>query len=244
MYTKANTRTRLLFSLVAIVLSQSISNRVIAQTSVEGNSFDKTVRMYDENGRPLTNAAVEAQGTPYFLAKWKTGAIRLTDSRVFTGVLLKLDLEQQEVHYKRADGTDIDIQPGQVKQMTITDTIAGVLKIYPFLCGFPPIDNQTETSFYLLLDSGRVCLLESLRKKLYQEKNAYAANFVKEYRMYNDFYVVSDGKLIRIKKDLKFFQQLTSDKQAQINDYLTKNKVSFKSLDDIQRLIHYDTAGP
>jgi hypothetical protein len=239
MYTKANTITRLVLSFAAIVLWQGLFNPVTAQSSIEGNNFDKTIRMYDENGRPLTNAAIDAQGTPYFLSNWKMGAIRLTDSRVFTAVPLKLDLEQQEVHYKRADGTDIDIQPGQVKQITITDTIAGILKTYQFLSGLPPIDNQTETSFYLLLDSGRVSLLESLRKKLYQEKNAYAANFVKEYRMYNDFYVVSDGKLVRIKKDLKFFQQVTSDKQAQISDYLTKNKVSFKSLDDIQRLIHY-----
>ena len=223
--------------LAAFILQ--INTPAAAQTSgIEDNNFDKTIRIYDPTGKPMRNSALDAAGSPLFLPNWKQGWLRLGDGRVFT-VPLRLDLEQQEVHYRRSDGTDVDVEPGQIKGMGIIDTISGNPVQYQFLSGFPAIDNQTETSFYLLLDSGRVSLLESLRKKIYQDRNAYAANFVKEYRLYTDLYVVAGGKMIRIKKDEKFFRQLTKDKQAQMDDYLSKNKVSFKSVDDIRQLIHY-----
>jgi hypothetical protein len=224
---------------IAAFFLQAISNPVAAQSVIEDNNFDKTIRIYDANGRAMANPAIEAVGSPLFLPNWKLGWIRLADSRVFTAVPLRFDLEQQEVHYKRADGTDVDVQSGQIKQMAITDTIAGAPVVYEFLSGFPPIDNQTETSFYLVLDSGRVSLLESLRKKIFQDKNAYAGSFVKEYRLYSDLYVVINGKLIRIKWDAKFFRGLTRDKQMQMDDFLNKNTVSFKSDEDIRKFIHF-----
>lgn len=233
------TKKALLSFLFGAFFLQAISIPVAAQSVIEGNNFDKTIRIYDANGRAMTNPALDAAGSPLFLPNWKLGWIRLADNRVFTAVPLKLDLEQQEVHYKRADGTDIDVQSGQIKQMAITDTIAGAPVVYEFLSGFTPIDDQTETSFYLLLDSGRVTLLESLRKKIFQEKNAYAGNFVKEYRLYNELYVVSNRKMIRIKWDAKFFRGLTRDKQTQMDDFLKTNTVSFKSDEDIRKFIHF-----
>lgn len=238
------TNKTFLFLLFGALILHSIFNPVAAQSVIEGNNFDKTIRIYDANGRAMTNSSIDVAGSPLFLSNWKLGWIRLIDDRVFTAIPLRLDLEQQEVHYKRADGTDIDVQPGQVKQMGILDTIAGSPVVYLFVSGFPPIDNQTETSFYLVLDTGRVSLLESLRKKLFQEKDAYAGNFVKEYRLYNDFYVVSGGKMVRVKRDAKFFRELTNDKQVQMDDYLKKNNVSFKSMDDIRKLVHYYNALP
>lgn len=226
--------------ILGFLLLQVICFPGYSQTSpIESNNFDKTIRIYDESGHPLKNAAIEAVGTPLFLPNWKLGWIRLADNRVFTAVPLKLDLEQQEVHYKRADGTDIDVQPGQIRQMAIVDTIAGTPVLYQFLSGFEAIDNQTETSFYLVLDTGRVILLESLRKKLFQEKNAYAASFVKEYRLYNDLYIVSSGKMIRVKRDAKFFQRLTKDEQTRMDDFAEKNKITFKSEEEIRKYIDY-----
>jgi hypothetical protein len=233
------TKKTLQYLFFAAFFLQASSNPVAAQSVIEGNNFDKTIRIYDADGRAMRNPGIDATGSPLFLPNWKLGWIRLADNRVFTAVPLRLDLEQQEVHYKRADGTDVDVQSGQIKQMAITDTIAGAPVVYEFLSGFPPIDNQTETSFYLQLDSGRVSLLESLWKKIIQDKNAYAGSFVKEYRLYNELYVVSNGKMIRIKWDAKFFRGLTRDKQTQMDDFLNKNTISFKSEEDIRKFIHF-----
>jgi len=198
------------------------------------------VSLYDVNGHPMVNPALETQGSPLFVVKWNLGWIRLADGRFFIGVPLELDLEKQEVHYKRSDGTEIEVEPGQVRQLAIMDTIAGKAVTFQFACGFAPIDNQSETNFYLLLDSGKVCFLESMRKKVYQEKDGYSVgNTRREFKLYDEFYVYNQGKMTRIKKDTKFFLELTNDKHDQMNDYLNKNKVSFRSMEDIRQFIHY-----
>ncbi len=45
--------------------------------------------------------------------------------------------------------------------------------------------------------------------------------------------------MTRIKRDSRFFLELTFDKHDQMEDYLTKNKVSFRSAEDIRQFIHY-----
>ncbi len=138
------------------------------------DDFQHKFNLYNVDGHPIGNETVETQGSPLFFANWKLGWIRLADSRFFPGIPIKLDLEKQQVHYKRTDGNDIEVEPGEVKELLILDTIAGATVVYQFACGYKPIDNQSATSFYLILDSGRVSFLESMRKKIYREKDEFS----------------------------------------------------------------------
>jgi len=229
----------LLIFFASIFLLQTISCQVHGQSPPNFVQNDNGVALYDVNGHPIVNPAVETEGFPLFLPKWKLGWLRLADNRLFPGVPLELDLERQKVYYKRPDGTVIEVEAGQVKDLALQDTIAGSIVAYQFACGFPSIDNQSATSFYLVLDTGRVAFLESMRKRLYQEKDEFGGNDKREYRIYTDFYVFYRGKIARIKKDPDFFLTLTSDKHDQMQDYLKKNTVSFKSTEDIRKFVHY-----
>jgi len=203
------------------------------------DDFQHKINLYDVNGRPIGNEAVETKGSPLFVTKWKLGWIRLANGSFFPGVPLKLDLEKQIAHYRRADGSDIEVAPGQVKELVMIDTIAGSTVVYRFVCGFQPIDNQSETNFYLLLDSGRVSIMESMRKVFKQDKDDFSGETHKEYKLYDDFYVFSAGKMTRIRRYPKFFLELTNEKKGQMDDYLQKTKVSFRSIEDIRRFIRY-----
>jgi len=242
----ANSRRRSRWAQVLVVLLAGIFLLGTSSCPVLGQEPPKidessrgSIIMYDVNGHPIVNSAAEPKGSPLFLPTWKLGWLRLADNQFFPGVALELDLERQKVYYKRPDGSEIQVEQGQVKALAILDTIAGSIVVYQFACGFQPLDNQTETSFYLMLDSGRMTFLESMRKRFYQEKDEFGGNDTKEYRLYNDFYVFYGGKITRVKKDIKFFLELTSDKHDQMDDYLKKNKVSFKSPEDIRKFIHY-----
>ena len=203
------------------------------------DDFQHKIILYDVDGHPIGGEAIGTKGSPLLSTKWNLGWILRADGRLLPGLPLRLDLEKQIVHYKRADGNDIEVEPGQVKEIAMIDTLSGVDVAYRFICGFPPIDNQSETSFYLLLDSGKVSLLESIRKVFKQDKNDFSGETNKEYTIYNDFYVVSNGKMTRIKKNSRFFLELTSDKRPQMEEYLQKTKVSFKSIEDIRQFIHF-----
>jgi hypothetical protein len=242
----ANSRRRSRWAQVLVVLLAGIFLLGTSSCPVLGQEPPKidessrgSIIMYDVNGHPIVNSAAEPKGSPLFLPTWKLGWLRLADNQFFPGVALELDLERQKVYYKRDDGSIIQVESGQVKALAIRDTVAGATVAYQFVCGYQPIDNQSETSFYLLLDSGRITFLESMRKRYYQEKDELGGNDQREYRTYNDFYVFYQGKITRIKKDIKFFQELTSDKHDQMADYLKKNNVSFRSDEDVRQFIHY-----
>jgi hypothetical protein len=222
----------LLQGIPRVVRSQSLPNFV-------QDDFTHRISLYDVNGHPLGSDAIETKGSPYFAIKWKLGWLRLADGRFFQGVPLKLDLQKQVAHYRRADGNDIELEPGQVSDLAMLDTVGGATVVYRFVCGLQPIDNQTMTSFYLLLDSGKVSILESMQKVFKEDKDNFSGETLREYRLNNEFYILSGGKLSRIKRDAKFFVALTQDKHGQMDDYQQKTKGSFRSIEDIRRFINY-----
>src|SRR6266436_5271461 len=87
----------LLQTIPCIVNSQSLDNFV-------QDDFQHKINLYDLNGHPIGNEAVETKGSPFFVTKWKLGWIRLANGSFFPAVPLKLDLEKQVAHYRRADG--------------------------------------------------------------------------------------------------------------------------------------------
>jgi hypothetical protein len=232
------TSVKPLVVLFASILLQTISCMVHGQDNFVQDRFQH-IALYDVNGHPIGNDAMETKGSPFFVAKWKLGWFSLADGRFFAGVPVRLDQEKQIVHYRRADGSDFDMPPGLVKEVVMLDTVAGVSVTYRFVSGFQPIDNQSGINFYLLLDSGKVSFLESTRKIYKESKDDFSGEKHMEYSVYTDFYVFSAGKMERIKRDPKYFLGLTKDKQDQMNDYLEKNKVSFRSIEDIRQFVHY-----
>jgi hypothetical protein len=235
------TYKRILLILFASILLQAITCIAHSQSldNFVQDDFQHKITLYDVNGRPIGNEAIETKGSPLLSTKWTLGWILRADGRLLPGLALRLDLEKQMVHYRRADGNDIQVEPGQVKEVAMIDTLSGVDVAYRFICGLAPIGNQSATSFYLLLDSGKASLLESIRKVFKEDKDDLSGEAHKEYTVYNDFYVVSNGKMSRIKKDAKFFLELTNDKRPQMEGYLQETKVSFKSIEDIRQFIHF-----
>lgn len=242
MYPRVRSIKARVILIASILLLQSICYVVHGQSMNDNfvqDNFSHRINLYDVNGRPVGIDGLETKGSAFFNPKWKQGWISLADGRIFSGLPVKLDLEKQTVHYMRTDGSDVEVERGQIKELAMLDTVNGVVVAFRFLNGLQPIDNQSQTNFYLLLDSGKVCFVESMRKEFKQDKDDFSGDTHREYRFYSDFYVLSAGKMTRIKKDSKFFLDLTSDKHDQMEDYLQKNKVSFRSIDDIGRFISY-----
>jgi len=228
----------LLLFLAGSSLLQSMPYRAHAQAPPTID-LDHKFNVYDLDGHPIVNIKSDVDGNPFFIADWKSGMIQLVDGRSFGNILVQLDLEKQTVHYKGADGNELQVESALVRQVIIRDTIPNSNSVYQFVTGLPPVDNQTATSFYLVLDTGKISFLEPIWKKFYEKKNEYSGETIREYRIYNDFYVYSGGKIVRIKRDAKFFLALTNDKTTQMENYLSSNKTSFKSEEDIRRFIHY-----
>ena len=224
-----------------MLLTTSIAS---AQDVVVQNDFEHKINLYNVNGRPIVNSPIEAAGNPYFIDQWKFGKIKLADNQVFDHVAMKVDLEHQQIHYRSQDKKEFVIDAGVVRQVQFADSLASPTVNESFQCGFPSIDNQNEHNFYRVLTDGKITFLESMRKILHEEKDEFSGDTRKEFKLYEDYYFFQNGHMDRIRREKNYILHFMSDKDRQINEFIATNKFSFKSTEDIKRLVTYYNSLP
>jgi hypothetical protein len=197
--------------------------------------------LLDANGRIFVNPYIDVAGNPFFLEDWKPGKIKVKDT-VFTNIRVRLNLLSQEVHFLRlTDNIEMVAPAGTVGEITLIDSTRNPPSVNIFQCGFPAIDNQNEKNFYQLICDGRIRFLEAMRKTIYQTKDDMSGETRKEFREYDDYYFFLPGVsgLQRMRKDKESVTALMKDKNSQVEAFLKNNKISFKSIDDIKKLVDY-----
>jgi len=203
------------------------------------NDFEHSVKIFDQNGKSFVNPYVDIAGNPFFLEELRLGEIRLKDQSVYRDVPVRLDLVSQEVHFIQNGRTEMFLPAGLVSMLVLRDSTGVAPVTYIFQSGFPPIDNQSALNFYQVLSDGKIRLLKSLRKVIHQEKNEYTGETQREFREYEEYYFFTDNRMEKIKRDKSFILDMMKDKSQQIEDYLQKNKISFRSMEDLRKLVDY-----
>jgi hypothetical protein len=221
-----------------LFLLSTMSNLSAQETFIQ-NDLQHKINLYNVNGKPFLNSYVDVAGTPFFLVAWKYGKIKINDSTVFTNIQLRLNLQNQEVHFRKPDNSELVIEPGAVKQITLLDSTGKIPVSYTFQCGFPAIDNQNAKNFYQILCSGKIKLLMASRKSIYESKDVFSGEVRKEFREYDDYYFFFQDKLQRIKKEKTYVLSFMKDKNAEMEKFIDTNRISFRSSDDIKKLVDY-----
>ena len=210
-----------------------------AQDAVIQSDFEHKINLYNVNGKPLTNGDIDVAGNPYFQTAWRYGLVQIKGSAPFDNIPMRLDLQSQQLHFKNSKNEEIVIMAGAVREVSLYDSSTALRRVYTFRSGFPAIDNQNENNFYMVLSDGKLQMLKSMRKQINVDHDQLSGETRKEFRLYEDYYFFSQGQIQRIKKDKSFVLALMGDKQVQVNQFLSTNKVSFKSMDDINKLVEY-----
>jgi hypothetical protein len=138
-----------------------------------------------------------------------------------------------------SEKTELIATPGAVKEVMIFDTTSGITSIYDFRCGYPSIDNQNENNFYLVMTSGKIVLLKSLRKSVRTTQDGFSGDTDKELTLYEDYYFFTGNKMQRVKRNKASVLDLMADKKDKVEAYATSGKLNFKSINDIGQIIAY-----
>ena len=229
-------RIKILFAIIPICISVIIAN---AQDGFVVNDFEKTMKVFDANGRSFVNPAVDIAGTPFFTEKWKSGSIRSNNNAVYNNISVRLDLQNQEVHFLSQKNVEMVVEPGFIKEIIFFDSVKNEKVQYSFQCGFPSVDNKNEKDFYLVLSDGKLKFLESLRKKIYEEKDVLSGERTKEFRVYENYYFFFNNKIELIKKNKAYLLTIMKDKENKIEDFVKTNNLSCKTIDDIKKIVAY-----
>src|ERR1051325_8435211 len=126
-----------------------------------GNYSNAQQFMEDVLGRPIyLKVDYNVEGSPFFPDEYLRANVYLRYGKIYTGVFVKFNLQENLLLYKQADGTELSaVTP--IKQVIFTDTADNwILYNAIFENGFPAIDNHNENTFYQVLDSGKIKLLK------------------------------------------------------------------------------------
>ena len=214
---------------------------VIAQANTIGTTgkWGSQIFLSDVNGRAFENKYADIVGSAYFLPDYKYSTIVMSDGRNYDNVKAKVNLVEHEVAFIASNGVEGYIGKGLVSTISFSDTTKqGVVK-YSFQSGFPKIDNQTNLSFYQVLFSGKASLLKSINKNIEERGNELSGEKYKEFITRENWYILQAGEMQRIKKDKAFFLALFPSKSAELNSFISTNKINFKSEEQMVKLIDY-----
>ncbi len=224
----------LLVCLGAIQISFAQAN-TIGTTGKWGSQ----IFLSDVNGRAFENKYADITGSPYFLPDYKFATIIMSDGKKYDNVKAKINLVEHEVVFMDSKGQEGYIGKGLVSLIYFYDTSNAGIKGYMFKTGLPKIDNQTNLSFYQVLNSEGWQLVKSINKTIEERGNELSGEKYKEFVTRENLYFFENGVMQKVKKDKAFFAALFVGREADFNKYVLSTKINFKDENQLVILLNY-----
>ena len=199
----------------------------------------------DLNGHSLLKKYdPQISGSPFINDDWVRAKITLSKGKEIGPMPVKLNIESNELYFLDSTGKEMIAANGLVKKVDCIDYYSKDSIKYIFKSGYPAIDGQNENYFYQLFSEGRIELLARKFKYIRVEKNELTGDVSKGFIDGGVvLYVYAYGIMQAFKSNKNFVASLwEEDKQQEMNNFITTNKISFKSIPGLVKLFnHYDS---
>lgn len=194
--------------------------------------------MSDVSGRPIVGNIYEnVTGSPYLSADWISGSVELTDAKVYNNVSLKYDEINDDVIFKGKDG--VAMAADNVKQFKLAP-YGDVKDSTLFRSGFPAVKSNTVKGFYEVLVDGKVKLLKKTSKRINTSREYNSASVDKTVIASSTYYLFTqNGNMIFISKDKKSILKELTGKEAELNTFISAEKLNLKNDADLAKLVTY-----
>lgn len=109
-----------------------------------------------------------------------------------------------------------------------------------FKSGFPFIDTLDGSTYYQVLDSGKITLLKYYSTYFLDNKEPFTNRFTRTYHILENYYaLLPNQKLVHLKLSNSDILEILQDKKAAMDAYINKNKIKSKKEKDLIELFHY-----
>jgi len=202
-------------------------------------SWDDQFIIVDKNGGSFHSYYEGVEGNPFFNENFRSSTIKLVSGLEFNNVTARLDLYKQIIQVRLNGDTVKMVLPGSIIEIVFYDTVQSLTNEYKFQTGYPEIDNLNRNNFYQVLSDGKITLLRSSIKKINKFKNEMSGETSSQFDIYEDHYLYVKYEMKRVKKDKEYLLNLLADKRKELEVYIAAQKMNFRSMDSIKKLIDY-----
>jgi hypothetical protein len=183
----------------------------------------------------LVKFARLVEGTPYFKDEWMKGNVIVNGGRQYSGIYLKLDLFDNEVHFQDQKGNEM-IATTSIQKLILIDS--ATQQAFNFINGEFIQANSRIKGWYQLLADGKAMLLKKFNKQM-QEVKPYGSATVEQSIITSPrYYILYNGNFTEIKK-IKELAAILVDKKEELTQYINSNNLSGKTDNDFISLINY-----
>lgn len=219
--------------ILLLMLLAGFSRAQIGSYSFSGNS---NVLYNDGYGIPWSNPVLyNMDGSPFYDTSFCIGSIQLPNGKIYNGIKLKLNLEEQKILFEVEDGKAFILSvPVARVELGCNSSLQPVV----FRSGFTAIDKQNERSLYQVLDSGKVLLLKHTEIR-FKDSKAYNSNdMTRSYRQLPSYYLWMPGKdMVKVPGNENDLIALLSDQQKILNDAVYREKLKSRKEADLIKII-------
>ena len=192
--------------------------------------------LQDVQGKPIMTAAyTDVAGTPFLFDNWLKGTAELEDGTVYKEIFLKYSSFKDELFFKNSKDEALLAFVLPVKSFLLEVGTENHL----FKNGFPEVDNFSKTTYYRVLFDGKITLLLKSYKTLMENKSYNSATTEKKFTDNTIYYVFKDGAMKKFKPSKKDFLELLPTKAIEIETFMKKEKLDFKSNDDLVKIFEF-----
>ena len=227
--------------LLIVILLCSSTISLHAQKTVdvtEGNTSAMSPSFFSVvGGEPVVFAkfATIVEGTPYFSDEWMKGNVVINGDNQFSGVYLRLDLYNNEVHYRDPKGNElVAITPMQ--KLILFDSSSQL--VFNFINGKYINANDHVKGWYQLLAEGKASVFKQIKKHMGESKPYGSATIERSVRTTFQYYALYNGNFILVKK-FKEIPEVLRDKKDEVTKYIGANNLSGKTDDDYRAVFNY-----
>jgi hypothetical protein len=189
------------------------------------------------NGEPFATAKFVrlVEGSAFFREDWNVGDVMLQNGARYSNINLRVNLLDKQLHFLK-DGNEF-IADKLIKEVSFVDKKTG--DTFLFRTGFPGVPNGSPSSLFQVIADGKVPLLKFYSKEISESKPYGSATYEQRVITTATYYVLKNNEMVRLKNDREAIETVLADKQQQVREFLSKNKVSFKNEKDLSSLFRY-----
>lgn len=193
----------------------------------------------EDNNSVLSTQPVyhDVSGSPYYVHDWSAGLITFSSGRKTTEFRIRFDCVQNLVLLE-FKGTSFAAQ-SKISSFELWPVQKRKVDTLRFQRGFPPQDRRNEETFYRVIISGKVSLLELPAKKILEEPQL-ASKLV--YRRIQDdpqYFIGFEGQLYPVSEAESLIARVYPGQEQQVLDYIKANHVNLQEKEGWESVIRH-----
>lgn len=177
---------------------------------------------------------VEINGTPFLVDQWITGSVKVPRG-IYKDQRLKFDVYNNTLLFQKDDKPYEFYEP--VQEFILMPRPADSSSYMRFVNGISASGLKPE-QYVQVLASGKLSFYRS-DIKLVSDMNEINKGIVKTFNNSTRYYFKNEAQTQIMKLSQKEILALMEDKKTQIDEYVSKNKPSFKKEKEVAELVKY-----